>query len=172
MKLPVSGYEQNPKVADLPVIKASLPPKDICNDHLFTYVADSSKDLKNPLRVLYMEPTREAYSYMMNLLNYLADRSREYEKLPIDDPQRIIFEYRRWIIVMLMCSDNRGVLDIADFKAKIKKWTRPAYYKDVPGQKYPEAVGEIYLDKAISEVINTDLHITQSTSYIKKPLPK
>ncbi len=186
--------QTEPEIGEIqtPKFKPSLPPKDVCNSHLFTYVADT-KDPLHPKRVLYMEQEKEAYSYLMELLNTLAERAKEYEKLPIDDPDRIAFEYRHWILVYLFTSTGNGILDLDDFQKMIQKWVSPAYFKTeivknkkiinqdgtvtFRDEKVITPVGQKPLDDAITTVVDHDLHITTSSSYLerynqKKPLPK
>jgi hypothetical protein len=95
--------------------KPSLPPPDHeIPDQLFEY-------LPPPAPMLRMKPGRATYRFLMARLSYLAERAKEYAKLPADHPDRVCFEYRQQIMVELCRVDNAGLLDLDNLKFTLLK---------------------------------------------------
>ncbi len=95
--------------------KPSLPPPDQeIPDQLFDYMPP-------PGPMIRMKPGRETYRFLMGKLSYLAERAKEYAKLPADHPDRVCFEYRQQIMVELCRVDNAGLLDLDQLKFTLLK---------------------------------------------------
>lgn len=101
---------------ELPKVKVSILPTSAVPENCFEFSHD-------PEPMVIMDVTKKAaLSFIYEKLNELAERKKEYEKLPKDSPERVVFEIRHWLVVSLTITKNHGELRINDLQDEVKRW--------------------------------------------------
>jgi hypothetical protein len=94
-------------------IDVSVPPASNVPEGCFEY-SDAT---------LIMDTTKKkALSFMFDKLKELAERRKEYQQLPENNRDRLVFEVKHRVLVTLFLVENRGLLKIDDFQEQVEKW--------------------------------------------------
>ena len=80
---------------------------------------NSFQYLRPPVPSLTMTQSRESFHFMIKKLSDLAEDAKTFAKLPADNPEKLVFEYRHQILIQLFCSSNRGLLDLDILKERL-----------------------------------------------------
>lgn len=99
-----------------PKVKVSILPTSAVPEDCFEFSHE-------PEPMVIMDVTKKAaLSFIYEKLNELAERKNDYNKLPENDPERVVFEIRHWLVVSLTLTKNHGELRISDLRNAVKHW--------------------------------------------------